>query len=102
MTKDERREKLVEEAAAKLVAGLHGLCKFELEPRIYDDLARAVLALIAERLADVTPEMIEAGSSAFFGAVEDHKTGRDTTRPFVKYWRAMLSASALGNGGKEK
>jgi hypothetical protein len=101
MTTQSAREKLVEEVA-KAVRLLLLDRAVIMSTETCVELSRAVLALIAERLADVTPEMIEAGSSAFFGAVEDHKTGRDTTRPFVKYWRAMLSASALGNGGKEK
>ena len=56
--------------------------------------ARAILALIASRLADVTPEMVEAWEQNF-------KRSADSDDPvYASDWRAMLSASPLVKGGK--
>jgi GTP cyclohydrolase III len=49
--------------------------------------ARAILALIASRLADVTPEMVEAWGFTPIDA--------------KRVWRAMLAASALVKEGKK-
>ena len=58
------------------------------------DLAERIVSLIAERLADVTPEMVEAWADTGLG---DCPTEIEAA---TADWRAMLSASALGNGGK--
>ena len=74
-------------------------CQHEYEPA-----ARAILSLIAARLSDVTPEMVEAAEYAWAQRIKD-KAGRGfvgTVNPqesFKANWRAMLDASAL-NGGK--
>ena len=55
--------------------------------------ARAILALVASRLADVTPEMVEAWKNAS-GYDDDPWTQASGD------WRAMLTASPLVKGEK--
>ena len=85
MTISMARDKLIEDVTKVIAFGTTN------DARMDDEIAVEVINLIAERLADVTEEMVEAGMAATpllaFKLVEG--------------WRAMLSASPL-NGGKEK
>ena len=65
------------------------------DDRFDDEVAAGVLSLIAARLSDVTPEMVEAWADTGLG---DCPTEIEAA---TADWRAMLSASALGKGGKE-
>jgi hypothetical protein len=109
MTTQSAREKLVEEIAIEIGDG------FEADFASVD-LAELILSLIAERLADVTPEMrhtcktalkryIESLSEAEKNAIPKRRAGgyhiSEGCKATIRF-RAMLSASALGNGGKGK
>jgi hypothetical protein len=59
------------------------------------ELGTNLLSLIAARLSDVTPEMVEAWADTGLG---DCPTEIEAA---TADWHAMLNASALGNGGKE-
>ena len=77
---------LVEEVAAKIAT--HDM---------FDEreIARAILSLIAARLSDVTPEMVEAWNKRpLVSKLWDTKTIATAD------WRAMLAASPLVEGGK--
>ena len=91
MTTQSARERLAEDVA-RLVAGAAG----RTVPRPYDlSNAERIISLIAERLADVTEEMIEAWNKRpLVSKLWDVKTIATAD------WRAMLSASVLGKGGK--
>jgi hypothetical protein len=60
------------------------------------DIANGIFEFLAARLSDVTPEMVEAWADTGLG---DCPTEIEAA---TADWRAMLSASALGKGGKEK
>ena len=88
MTTQSARDKLLEDAAAIIREA-------RLENETDDErVAYDVFALVAERLADVTPEMVEAWADTGLG---DCPTEIEAA---TADWRAMLSASALGKGGK--
>lgn len=69
-------------------------------PREPASAAKAILALIASRLSEVTPEMVEAAEDAWAARIKD-KARRGfvgTANPqesFKDNWRAMLAASCL-------
>ena len=90
MTTQSARDKLLEDAAAIIREA-------RLENETDDErVAYDVFALVAERLADVTPEMVEAWADTGLG---DCPTEIEAA---TADWRAMLSASALGKGGNDK
>ena len=76
---------LVEEVADELL-------KEEL--RLPSAIARAILSLIAARLSDVTPEMVEGYERNYANAIDESEN------VCVSDWRAMLAASPLVEGGK--
>ena len=57
----------LENVQAALVRELHGLCKYELEPRIYEQIARSAV----EAMREPTPAMVEAA----MGALNRHIDG---------------------------
>jgi len=61
---------------------------------LFTPSAEAAIASVAARLSDVTPEMVEAWADTGLG---DCPTEIEAA---TADWRAMLSASALGKGGK--
>jgi len=88
MTAQSAREKLVEEVTTFLVeAGVENLSTGDV---------RLALALIAERLADVSEEQDRAGE-AVIPPAWPRRVDLATA-----VFRAMLSASALGKGGNDK
>ena len=88
MTTQAAREKLTEDVR-DIIATALGLRNMSVR-----EMSEAILSLIAERLADVTEEMDRAGEAVIPPAWPRR------VDLAAAVFRAMLSASALGKGGK--
>ena len=97
-TQSERHEELVKECAAAISARV-GPAAFG---GVAERASRAILVLVAERLADVTEEQLDASLAATGSWLDIKGSGLTVAREKMRRRLiAWLSASALGNGGKE-
>ena len=78
---------LVEEVALMIRIGR----THDLDSKVSAD---AILSLIAARLSDVTPEMVEGYERNYANAIDESEN------VCVSDWRAMLAASPLNGGEK--
>ncbi len=102
---------LVEEVATKIAANIFGAMLSGMSPSrrsVYLLIGDEVLSLIAARLSDVTPEMVEAVAKAM---AADEGWGWDNPETLREWWinqarasiSAFLASSPLtpGDGNKE-